>query len=615
LVKDSDFDEVCFSAENRANYFARNPWNSDASERKTLGNRGDWAKCLPAPSFGIMCIHAEAHGLNPSELSSSRRRTNLYQDSQKEDLSSTAHKGQLHDWPAGVLYETLLDLHDSFCAHVELDLTDFAKAAFNDYMQGVGDFAWPEPEPESESESETEPEPEPEPESEAETNAKIAAFRNCSNVNYPSISSRRERLRKSLYCAMATIPDYETLPGNCGKYKMVKLTLDVNNSVVNVQGRAAPRTESGHDYNRLGDYEMCDGKELTPPGADTYIRLDGSSLAPDAHCSAGSRIGDHPWNPCLMQLERRTLEEAEAACESQGGRLANFQSVEDVQALQDFVGGQRLGIGLRRSGSSGWSFHGNATLPSSSFLHQLFGSTYESATCARLLPSSSNGAVLQPLNQKFCQQHKRTWICEGTSENSLTEGVVARGDLKADEGAFCLWHLPKEELHDYLPNDEGGFSNTDLACRLQTGSALKRECEFSPSSRRRGLVSRRGHYSNAQNFPVMGSDVGLTGVRANVSFLNSDTAYDAFHCHYTPENTGLLRMYAMQHMYERNYPGALRRTCGCGYKFLKNLVSRCDCTRNGVRSNNCARWHRDSLRRATEPSPVRCNNCNSNTKV
>jgi hypothetical protein len=93
--------------------------------------------------------------------------------------------------------------------------------------------------------------------------------------------------------------------------------------------------------------------------------------------------------------------------------------------------------------------------------------------------------------------------------------------------------------------------------------------------------------------------------------LSEENAYDAFHCHYTPENSGLLRMFNFQHMYERNYPGALRRTCSCGYRHMKNIVSRCDCTRNGVRSNNCAVWHRETLRRATEPAAVSCNNCNT----
>merc|ERR1740129_1181348 len=80
-----------------------------------------------------------------------RRRGQVYEDSPMEGLSSTKHRGQLHDWP---------------CAHLELNLTASARRAFNDYMEGVGDFQWPEstPEPEPEPEGEPEPEPEGEPE-------------------------------------------------------------------------------------------------------------------------------------------------------------------------------------------------------------------------------------------------------------------------------------------------------------------------------------------------------------------------------------------------------------------------------------------------------------------
>jgi len=114
---------------------------------------------------------------------------------------------------------------------------------------------------------------------------------------------------------------------------------------------------------------------------------------------------------------------------------------------------------------------------------------------------------------------------------------------------------------------------------------------------------------------VLGAEIGWVGAKGNVTFLSDENAYDAFHCHYTPENSGLLRMFNFQHMYERSYPGALRRTCSCGYRHMKNLVSRCDCTRNGVRSNNCAVWHRETLLRATKPVAVRCNNCNTQTNL
>jgi hypothetical protein len=310
------------------------------------------------------------------------------------------------------------------------------------------------------------------------------------------------------------------------------------------------------------------------------------------------------------------MEEAEEACSARGGRLANFQTLDEARALQEFVDGHQLGVGLRNTGDGVWKFHGNETTPDDAYLTQLFigDDHWRSRGCARL-GREGRRAVLEAWNSWYCEA-RTDWICEGTLENRLTPGVVVRGDLKADEGAFCLWHLPRAEDADYLPNDEeAGFDNTDLACRLQTGSSRSRSCEFSPSSRRRGLVSHRGHYSNKQHYPVMGSEVGWTGDKANATFLTLDNAYDAFHCHFTPENSGLLRMYAMQHMYERNYPGALKRTCGCGFKFLSNLVSRCDCTRNGVRSNNCATWHQDTLRRATEPHPVGCNNCNSASKI
>merc|ERR1712039_290499 len=110
--------------------------------------------------------------------------------------------------------------------------------------------------------------------------------------------------------------------------------------------------------------------------------------------------------------------------------------------------------------------------------------------------------------------------------------------------------------------------------------------------------------------------VGSDGRAAGTTFLKVEDAYDYFHCHYSPSNSGLLRMFALQHMFERNYVGALYRTCGCGYKFLGNLVSRCDCTRSGKADNNCATWHRDLLYRATNgTAPVKCNNCNSNDNL
>jgi len=177
----------------------------------------------------------------------------------------------------------------------------------------------------------------------------------------------------------------------------------------------------------------------------------------------------------------------------------------------------------------------------------------------------------------------------------------------ADEGSFCLWGL--EEPVDSLPNDEGtNFRNTDLACSLQVSSRDTYQCAYNANTNK--LLRERGDRKNAANYPVMGSDVGWQGSAANETFLSLADANNYFHCHYSPSNSGLLRMFAFQHMYERNYPGALKRKCGCGYKHLRNLVSRCDCTRSGKADNGCAKWHSTLLTRATKEQPVRCNNCN-----
>merc|ERR1712032_667438 len=395
-------------------------------------------------------------------------------------------------------------------------------------------------------------------------------------------------------------------PGFCMSHRRITLSLDVQDGRVLVQNQAQHSEHPHEDYNDAGDYEICDGKELTPPASEAYTRLDGEILAPQAHCSVGNRIGDDPSKPCLIRLERRTWNEATAACEARGGRLANFKTVEDLKDLQKFGQTQPLGLGLFKSGES-WHLHGSAEPPNMTFLEdQLHTSHFMARGCVR---------IFHGLQAIWCDD-RHDWICEGTNVNNLTQGVVVTGDLKADEGAFCLWHLDGHEKHDHLPNDEGnGFSNTELACRLQTGSSNKRDCAFNYQGRRRGLVSQRGHYSNKANYPVLGAEIGWPGVKGNVTFLSEETAHDAFHCHYTPENSGLLRMFNLQHMYERSYPGALRRTCSCGYRHMKNLVSRCDCTRNGVRSNNCAVWHRETLLRATKPIAVRCNNCNTKSNL
>jgi len=316
---------------------------------------------------------------------------------------------------------------------------------------------------------------------------------------------------------------------------------------------------------------------------------------------------------------------AQKSCRERGGQLAKIQTLEQAQALQKFSGGRHLGIGMRDFGADDdWRFDDgtNASDVVNSF-QKTFASTEASHRRRRragnefrrhgciFVSNNRRGPVLQPMDCSV----KMDWACEGTLANPPTGQPIVQGDLKADEGAFCLFHA--HEPYDLLPNDESrNFRNTDLRCDLQTGSGERRQCEFDPNSRRRGLIARQGNRLNGLNYPVRGSEIGLTGSKANMTFLHLENSDDHFHCHYSPNNNGLLRVYAMQHMFDRNYIGSMRQTCGCGYKHLAQLVSRCDCTRSGRADNNCAKWHRSQLIEATKAAhPVSCNNCNANDNM
>merc|ERR1719199_1834294 len=73
---------------------------------------------------------------------------------------------------------------------------------------------------------------------------------------------------------------------------------------------------------------------------------------------------------------------------------------------------------------------------------------FRRSACVFVASKRSRGT---PLRHMDCAT-KADWVCEGTMENRA-DGIVARGDLMADEGAFCLFHA--HEPIDLLPNDEG----------------------------------------------------------------------------------------------------------------------------------------------------------------
>jgi len=410
--------------------------------------------------------------------------------------------------------------------------------------------------------------------------------------------------------------------GQCKKYARIAVHVDLEapgRLFVQRREQFEDKDDANRDFNDMGGYELCHGKELLPP-------------ASKMHCSVGSRMNEQ--SPCLTRLEQLTYDEAHAACHERGGQLAKIHSLQEALDLQKFGDRKDLGIGLRDFGADNqWRFdNGSDATDLVGTFEQGFAShqshrrrraanDFRSKGCIMVASSSRKGPVLLPLD---CAA-KVDWVCEGTlanpPESTLANPVNGqalvhvKGDLMADEGAFCLFHA--HEPVDLLPNDEGqNFQNTDLQCDLQVSSRQRRQCEFNPSSRRRGLVTKRGNMHNGINYPVRGSTIGWSGSKANITFLKLENADDTFHCHYSPNNNGLLRTYAMQHMFDRNYVGSMKRTCGCGYKYLAQLVSRCDCTRSGARDNNCAKWHSKQLTEVTSATnPVRCNNCNANDNL
>jgi hypothetical protein len=375
------------------------------------------------------------------------------------------------------------------------------------------------------------------------------------------------------------------------------------------------RDDTRGDFNSMSDYELCHGKELTPPTSDT-------------HCSVGNRMGK--GSPCLTRLEQLTYDEAKSACKASGGHLAKVANLSEAEELRKFSDNKDVGIGLRDYGANDdWRFddYSDEKISAASEVQafqQAFAldknvrraDEFRLHGCVFLSRKGRGGAALRPMD---CET-KMDWVCQGTLANPPNGvagpgGFAVKEDLMADEGAFCLWH--DHEPVDLLPNDEGtNFRNTDLQCHLQTSSRESRQCKFEPSSRRRGLQRQRGERGHGLNYPVKGSVIGWGGSKANLNFLNLENSDDQFHCHYSPNNNGLLRVYAMQHMFDRIYSGSMRKTCGCGYKHLGQLVSRCDCTRSGRADNNCAKWHAKQLIEATNSThPVRCNNCNANNNL
>merc|ERR1712100_925865 len=211
--------------------------------------------------------------------------------------------------------------------------------------------------------------------------------------------------------------------GKCDSYARIDLHLDLaphGQVIIRQRQQFVDRDDSSRDFNDMGGYELCHGKELTPPTSAT-------------HCSVGNRINAN--SSCLTRLEQLTYDEAKNACKERGGRLAKIQSIAEAEALRDFGGRKNLGIGLRDMGADdGWRFDdgSDATDVVNSFQESFAskeashrrrrraGNEFRRHGCVMVASSKNRGHVLLPLD---CAA-KVDWFCEGTLANPPTGQAV-----------------------------------------------------------------------------------------------------------------------------------------------------------------------------------------------
>jgi len=133
-----------------------------------------------------------------------------------------------------------------------------------------------------------------------------------------------------------------------------------------------------------------------------------------------------------------------------------------------------------------------------------------------------------------------------------------------EEGYFCVWVL--DDITVLPKNQRNGFSNTEFVA----GS----------SSKMAEVLNGRQEFYD--------------------SFFPDEGEYKFYHCHYTPRNSGAVRVHSFQHQAERHYPGAVRQVCGCDWRKLGMLVSRCDCTLDGEANGGCRKAEMDMLNEHTQ---------------
>jgi len=390
------------------------------------------------------------------------------------------------------------------------------------------------------------------------------------------------------------------------RYQKVTLTLGLNDdpddgSIPIIAAKMDDDWSSVHlDSYNTQDVEVCDGLEYTREKDD-----------PSKICSFGHRYDSE--SNCYGKLEM-SFEKASEKCAARGGHLLRLDNEDEFNKLSKVFRRQRFSIGLHSDDTTDgmeWDGYPGCKVDLVQDLNylQIHGRDIRK-NCWEL---NTDTRSLVP---HYCFE-TRTWICEAhrptekssdkaeCKSDSELKGVG--GDLMKDEGGFCIFYLEDPKLT--LPDDEsGGFRNTEIAHFL----AFSQETRTRKYYKEYGeLVDAefRGHYENDLNWENLTRD--NLGLNSTDYIVNIDHETDDFHCHFSPTNFGISRIYLQQHMLERIYPGAFKKHCFCGYKHLGKLVSRCDCTKNGVKNSNCQKEHRPMLYESTYKENgeyVYCNN-------
>ena len=386
-----------------------------------------------------------------------------------------------------------------------------------------------------------------------------------------------------------------------------KLTLQIDYDTVKSDG--SPKISAlntSWDFNdwttdsyRTGTPEMC-------TGLVSLIR----PQDPPSKCSFGNRPYNSASNNCDGKLYYMNFDEASQKCAARGGRLAKIDTYQKFQSMLSlFKHDHVLSIGLYDIGGQNWRWDGSSSIPVpltwfNSTIPFVRNSWADNCVRINFFPGNDRAPYLDTTECKA----KNTFLCEGIP-NPVTPTVG--GDLLADEGGFCIWYY--NNPFQSLPVDQSGnFQNTELAHFLlyeQTKSTNKYIELYDKLYAIHGI---QGHEENKPNWDnLTRRKMGLNN--DNRVFPKEAHNY-TYHCHFSPTNFGIARIYSQQHMLQRLYTGAAYKHCFCGYKNLGYLVDRCDCTRSGEQDNQCLTEHKTLLYKETYAQTgeyVSCNNCNN----